>query len=70
MCVCVCVCAKESAQTARFNDPKVLSLLQTMSSTVCVCVCRPGISIKAQTAKFNMPTILRISSETMSCKFV
>ena len=38
VCVCVCVCAPrnpfESAQTARFNNPKVLSLLQTMSSTV------------------------------------
>ena len=41
-CACVCVPRNpfESAQTARFNNPKVLSLLQTMSSTVlCVCVC-------------------------------
>ena len=27
----------ESAQTARFNNPKVLSLLQTMSSIVLPC---------------------------------
>ena len=33
ICVCVCVPRNpfESAQTARFNNPKVLSLLQTMS---------------------------------------
>ena len=36
---------------------------------VCVCVCRPGIAIKAQTARFNMPTILPIISETMSSEF-
>ena len=44
-CVCVCVCVRaprnpfESAQTARFNNPVVLSLLQTMCVCVCVCVC-------------------------------
>jgi len=41
VCVCVCVCAPrnpfESPPTARFNNPKVLSLLQTMSSTVLPC---------------------------------
>ena len=35
--VCVCVNPFEFAQTARFNNPKVLALLQTMSSTVLPC---------------------------------
>ena len=49
VCVCVwyttsvCVCVPrnlfESAPTARFNNPKVLPLLQTMCVCVCVCVC-------------------------------
>ena len=38
-CVCVCVPRNpfESAPTARFNNPKVLPLLQTMSSIVQPC---------------------------------
>ena len=39
MCVCVCVPRNpfKSAPTARFNNPKVLSLLQTISSIVLPC---------------------------------
>ena len=41
VCVCVCVCVPrnpfKSAPTARFNNPKVLPLLQTMSSSVQPC---------------------------------
>ena len=36
-CMCVPRNPFESAPTARFNNPKVLSLLQT-NHTVCVCV--------------------------------
>ena len=48
VCVCVCVCVharqginSNHAQTARFTDPTLLPLLQTMSSVSCPTVGRP-----------------------------